>query len=274
MVHLQEIYEKYKSKGLVVLGYNCADDGKIARKLIREKGVSFPNVLDTSDVAVRTASRGYRMTGVPLNYLIDRNGRVAETWYGYRKGSQQHVRQIERLLATDAPPRVEPDPAPPAADAGPGPWRVTLDLNMPTLDPPAVILALFDSDPLPRMERRMRAGAQSHKRLLDTQTSEKGKATFRRMFVEIHWDDMFQAVTGDRVHLLTTPSARRRAHSLGLSSNSPGRKRWVVTRMLNSDGKSICWYIPLDLEKSNQIKLTLNAGNVFDIDSLYKKITR
>jgi glutathione peroxidase-family protein len=51
MCHLQELYTKYKSKGLVVLGFDASDDKKIALQLLRENGATFPNILDSSDAA-------------------------------------------------------------------------------------------------------------------------------------------------------------------------------------------------------------------------------
>ena len=44
MRHLQEISEKYKDKGLVVLGLNCSDDKKIAAEFLRENSATFANV--------------------------------------------------------------------------------------------------------------------------------------------------------------------------------------------------------------------------------------
>ena len=46
MCHLQELYAKYKDKGLVVLGLDPADDKKIGLDLLRENGVTFPNIIE------------------------------------------------------------------------------------------------------------------------------------------------------------------------------------------------------------------------------------
>jgi hypothetical protein len=80
MVRLQELQERH-ADDLVVLGFNCSDDSLIARRLLAELEVSYRTVLDASDEA-RAAAAGYRMSGVPLNYVIDREGRVADAWYG------------------------------------------------------------------------------------------------------------------------------------------------------------------------------------------------
>jgi len=82
MFHLQEIHEKYKDKGLVILGFNCSDDKKIALEFLSKNSATFPNILDSSAAAIRTAFQGYRVSGVPVSYIIDREGKVVDAWYG------------------------------------------------------------------------------------------------------------------------------------------------------------------------------------------------
>ena len=85
MPHLQALSEKYKDKGLVILGFNCADDKRIAKNFMRENSVTFPNILDSTHAAEKTISDGYRNRSgmVPLSYIIDTQGNVVDSWYGY-----------------------------------------------------------------------------------------------------------------------------------------------------------------------------------------------
>jgi len=94
MCHLQELHEKYKDKGMVILGFNCSDDKRIAMEFLKENSATFTNILDSSDAATRTGFEGYRMSGVPLNYIIDKEGKVVDAWYGYEKG---HKRALDAL---------------------------------------------------------------------------------------------------------------------------------------------------------------------------------
>lgn len=85
MVDLQRMHEDYEEDGLVVLGFNCADKKRLALELLRQKSVTFPNILDVSKEARDAYFDWYKGSGVPLNYIIDREGRVAASFYGYRK---------------------------------------------------------------------------------------------------------------------------------------------------------------------------------------------
>jgi hypothetical protein len=99
MVHLQHVYEEYEKRGVVILGFNSADDPEIANKFLRKKKVTFPNILDSSRAAQDLYGRTYRGSGVPLNYIIDREGRVAAAFSGYAEGDLRGIEAIEDALA-------------------------------------------------------------------------------------------------------------------------------------------------------------------------------
>ena len=94
MCHLQTLHERLKDKGLTILGFNSSDDKDIALEFLAENKATFPTIIDSSDAAVKTAHRDYRASGVPLNYVIDKEGKVVDAWYGYEKG---HVRAKSAL---------------------------------------------------------------------------------------------------------------------------------------------------------------------------------
>ncbi|MCB9871186.1 MAG: hypothetical protein H6837_15115 [Planctomycetes bacterium] len=94
------MHTELKDKGLVVLGFNTADTEELARGLMRAKGVSYPCILDGSKAARDAFYRDYRGSGVPLNYLIDRTGKVAEAWYGVR--GEAEVRAALRRVGIES----------------------------------------------------------------------------------------------------------------------------------------------------------------------------
>ncbi|MCP4608852.1 MAG: TlpA family protein disulfide reductase [Planctomycetes bacterium] len=96
MCHLQELHEKYKDKDMVILGFNCSDDKQIALEFIKDNSAMFPSILDSSDAAKMIAYEGYKMGGVPLNYIIDKEGKVVDTWYGYEEGHKRALTALEK----------------------------------------------------------------------------------------------------------------------------------------------------------------------------------
>jgi peroxiredoxin len=92
--HLQRIYKEFVSKGLVVLGFNWADDRAIVLRLLGEQGVTFPNVVDTSDEAVKVRFGDYKASAVPIQYFIDREGKIIDAWTGFDEN------RARRVLAT------------------------------------------------------------------------------------------------------------------------------------------------------------------------------
>lgn len=72
----------------MVLGVNTSDDRKIALDYLAENKVTFPNILDSS-MQANMAMMRYEtlgMSAVPMTYLIDREGKVVDAWYGYEEG--------------------------------------------------------------------------------------------------------------------------------------------------------------------------------------------
>ena len=61
---------------------------------LKANHVTFPIVLDSSDAASR-AMMQYEtlggMSAVPMTYLIGRDGKVVDSWYGYRKGQTEEA---------------------------------------------------------------------------------------------------------------------------------------------------------------------------------------
>jgi len=83
--HLQQLHTQYKDKGLVMLGLNCYDPKATGLAFLRNYHVTFPNILDTSNEArsiIRDEYQAPGEEGAPLEYIIDRDGRIVAGWYG------------------------------------------------------------------------------------------------------------------------------------------------------------------------------------------------
>jgi len=85
--YLESLHNEYKSKGLIVLGFNCSDDKEVALEFLGKYGASYPNIVDSTGTAMNVYFEKYQtlrgFSSVPLNYLIDSEGKVVQGWYGY-----------------------------------------------------------------------------------------------------------------------------------------------------------------------------------------------
>ncbi len=96
---------QYQDKGLVVLGFNCSDDREIALEMLRGNGVTFPNVIDSSDTATKVCFQQYQGkwgSAVPMSYVIDREGKVVNAWYGYESGHPKVKAFLEKMGINEA----------------------------------------------------------------------------------------------------------------------------------------------------------------------------
>lgn len=96
MPYLQKLYERCKGKGLIILGFNCTDNKRIAQSFLVRNSVTFPNVLDCTTAAENVMLRGYgnKMQVAPVNYIIDAQGKVVDAWWG---GENSHERAAAAL---------------------------------------------------------------------------------------------------------------------------------------------------------------------------------
>jgi peroxiredoxin len=97
--HLQKMWERGRSRGLVVIGINMDGPETMSdvRPFARRYGAGFPILLDTET----------RVTGVhnpkraaPFTMIIGRDGRVAKAHHGFVPGDEAVLEaEVERLLA-------------------------------------------------------------------------------------------------------------------------------------------------------------------------------
>jgi peroxiredoxin len=92
---LEALYQKYRDKGLVVVGVNQdADEAKMA-KFLRAKPLSFPIVHD----AEGAVARRYAPPKMPSSYVIDRKGLIRHVHAGFRASDKDELeRELKALL--------------------------------------------------------------------------------------------------------------------------------------------------------------------------------
>ncbi len=100
---LQDIYERYKDQGLVILGVNAdgVDAGFITKSFaerddLKSINITFPLVPDTDFALIDQ----YELMGAPLNVMIDRNGVIQFYHEGYEDGDESKYEEVvKKLLA-------------------------------------------------------------------------------------------------------------------------------------------------------------------------------
>jgi cytochrome c biogenesis protein CcmG/thiol:disulfide interchange protein DsbE len=69
---LEQIWQRYKDKGVIVLGVDYVDTEPAARAYLQEFGVSYPN---GPDLKTKISSL-YRIRGVPETFVLDKSGQI------------------------------------------------------------------------------------------------------------------------------------------------------------------------------------------------------
>lgn len=96
MPSIENLYRKFKDKGLVIIGVSVDNSEKAVRSFIRERGITFPILLDKE----KEVSFGdYGIIGLPVTFLIDRKGIIVDKVFGERQwDSEDTIEKINRLL--------------------------------------------------------------------------------------------------------------------------------------------------------------------------------
>jgi hypothetical protein len=145
-------------------------------------------------------------------------------------------------------------------------WRIRLGLRFPGASPFEVSYALFDEDPAPGFKASVKKW-QSSIRKGDRPESEV-KEEDRKAAMTVNWDGIFKKIPGNRLYQL------RSSGSPVLASNEPGGKKWLVTKVVDLKGKPVCWCVPVEVKTGQEIKVTLNKDNVYDLGSAFDDALR
>lgn len=97
MPTMQQIYSEYKARGFEILAVNIESDArKEIEDFVRELRLTFPILLDP-DMKV---TRKFRIIGLPVSVLIDRQGIVRTKEIGYHDWTSKTSRKLVESLLT------------------------------------------------------------------------------------------------------------------------------------------------------------------------------
>lgn len=87
---LQSLHEKYKDKGLVVIGLDPYDDKEDdLAAFLAKRDVDYTILYATKEIA-----NAYRVSGYPTIYLISKDGRILDAQVGYGEGVEAKLEEI------------------------------------------------------------------------------------------------------------------------------------------------------------------------------------
>lgn len=90
MPHTQEVAAKYKDQGVVVLG-SCTSDGRAQfERWVKANQEKYPDIVWSHDKEERGPKRAsfnlYGVSGIPTQFIINREGRIVDMVVGYMQG--------------------------------------------------------------------------------------------------------------------------------------------------------------------------------------------
>ena len=91
---LERQWRAFRDRGVVVIGVDIQDTAEAGQKFIRDFGLTFPNLRDTTG----QVSVDYGVYGVPETFFIDRQGRIRAKHVG-AVTDEAFRTNVERLLS-------------------------------------------------------------------------------------------------------------------------------------------------------------------------------
>lgn len=77
------IAQRYKDKGLAVVGVNTSDEDGLAERFVRKKGLGFPIVYDENN----TIAKQYGVSSLPTLVVVSKTGKIVAVRHGVTSDS-------------------------------------------------------------------------------------------------------------------------------------------------------------------------------------------
>ena len=75
---MERIWKKYKNDGVLLIGINVQDSLEDTESYVDEFKITFPIVMDMDG----STSIDYGVTGLPVTFLLNSEGRIVDRWVG------------------------------------------------------------------------------------------------------------------------------------------------------------------------------------------------
>ncbi|MCB1125738.1 MAG: redoxin domain-containing protein [Verrucomicrobiae bacterium] len=103
--HTQEVAHRFKSQGVVVLAACTSDARARFEEFVKQNQAKYPDVVFTCDpnergsatYAERASSKLYGVRGIPTQFVIGRDGKIAAVIVGYSQGDERLEEALSKL---------------------------------------------------------------------------------------------------------------------------------------------------------------------------------
>ena len=257
---LEQIKDLGQLKALFLKKTNVTDAG-----LKDLRGLSRLERLDLSETKVTDAGLEHLKGLATLKTLSLAGTQVSEA------GVKSLQAALPQCKISKEPPTA-PKPTAPKPTAQDKEFRrISLQLNCQSPGLSAVQYAVFDTDPVAAFKAEInKPGMRTYfRQRLERAESKRQRESERFSQMKFYWNAVFRGVTGDQLDLLTSGP-----HSHILSNNRVNDKQWIATKCAAVDGKPVCWCIPVEVKKGEQIAVNLTVGNIFDLGAAFDDAMR
>ena len=86
---MNEMQEKYKDKGLIIIAINMDEDKDDAKKFLKKYPSKFKVIYDDGTLAEK-----YKVKGMPYSILFDKNGEITNTHIGFKLKESKDYEQV------------------------------------------------------------------------------------------------------------------------------------------------------------------------------------
>src|SRR5688572_1124281 len=92
---LNAMRERYGTQGLTIIGVNVDAERRDADRFLRAVPIAFDVVFDPAGALAAQ----FKVKGMPSSYVFDRNGKLVDTYVGFREATRaDHEAALEKLL--------------------------------------------------------------------------------------------------------------------------------------------------------------------------------
>jgi len=151
-------------------------------------------------------------------------------------------------------------------------WQIRPILDMPELDPEAVQITVFDSDPCEDYRKIIIKNRDRFLKEIEYEMDSMQRELLKRAQMTNMWDSIFKATTGARVYLLGPPRSKKNesvSRSFILSSSDAAGQKWLTTKIVYHDDTPMCWCISVKTVIGASVEIQLRKENALDIKRLY-----